>query len=404
MSFPRIHLAVDNCFASKRWTSPGEWARVVRDHLGLRYVEASADNECDPLYGPAGYLEDWARQVCELHAGGNVRVANLYSGHGTYATLGLAHTDERVRDHLLDNWLKPMATLAGRLEAGLGFFTHAFAQTVLQEPDHYAAALDDLYQRLAELAAHAAAEHVPTVGVEQMYSPHQAPWTIAGARRLIAEVGRRSGTPFGITIDVGHQCAQRRFLRPDYGKLKEWLRHGEAAGMQRPWVGTECAARLLDEARASSGSVQDRMIERVLADTERHPYLFAAYEDGDPYVWLERLGCHSPIIHLQQTDGTSSGHKPFTRRENAVGIIEPKRVLNALACAYAQDPDSTMPPPCTDIYLTLEIFSATADTTDDIIRRMRESVTYWRHYVPADGMRLDELTGEEVADYARSAA
>lgn len=32
--YPKLYLAIDNCFASKRWTEPAEWADVIRD-LGL---------------------------------------------------------------------------------------------------------------------------------------------------------------------------------------------------------------------------------------------------------------------------------------------------------------------------------------------------------------------------------
>ena len=64
---------------------------------GIACVEASADTECDPLYMDSGYLADWVEAVkaASLQQGG--RVVNLYSGHGSYATLGLAHTDARVR-------------------------------------------------------------------------------------------------------------------------------------------------------------------------------------------------------------------------------------------------------------------------------------------------------------------
>ena len=89
MNNPRIYLAIDNCFASKRWTDPLDWARIVHQ-LGLGFVEASADNECDPLYADPGYLKDWVGEVQSACKGTGVRVVNLYSGHGTYTTLGLA--------------------------------------------------------------------------------------------------------------------------------------------------------------------------------------------------------------------------------------------------------------------------------------------------------------------------
>ena len=62
MTDPKIFLAVDNCFASKRWTEHDEWMDVIK-RLGLYYVEASADTECDPLYMGADYMKRWVDKV-----------------------------------------------------------------------------------------------------------------------------------------------------------------------------------------------------------------------------------------------------------------------------------------------------------------------------------------------------
>jgi hypothetical protein len=43
------------------------------------------------------------------------------------------------------------------------------------------------------------------------------------------------------------------------------------------------------------------------------------------------------------------------------------------------------------IYLTLEIFAGTAEKPVEITRKIRESVAYWRRFIPRDGARLDEL-------------
>lgn len=55
MTDPKIYLAVDNCFASKRWTKPAEWMELL-GRMGIACVEASADNECDPLYMDKEYI------------------------------------------------------------------------------------------------------------------------------------------------------------------------------------------------------------------------------------------------------------------------------------------------------------------------------------------------------------
>lgn len=390
MNYPKIFLAVDNCFASKRWTEPVEWMGVVKD-LGLAYVEASADNECDPLYLGRDQLAAWTDKVLAASAKTGVKVANLYSGHGTYATLGLAHTDKKIRDRFLEEWLKPMAATAGKLGAGLGFFCHAFPDAVLQDPARYAAAEDDLYARLAELAAYAADHGCGRLGVEQMYTPHQIPWTIPGAAKLLREVKRRSGKPFHLTIDVGHQCGQRKFLRPCHGRLKEWFRH---APVDNAWLGPRSAQERFERALQLPPADENAAIAAIEREMDLYPHLFAAYEDGDPYLWLEALGRYSPIVHLQQTDGKASAHLPFTKERNAAGIIAGDQLLHALARSYREGADdATMPENCGEIHLTLELFSGTADLNHDLLGRLRESVAYWRTYIPEDGLPLDQLIG-----------
>ena len=86
---PRVYLAIDNCFASKRWTRPMDWTSMIKE-FGINHVEASADNECDPLYTDPAYLQDWLEDVESVCEKTGVKVANLYSGHGTYTLLGLA--------------------------------------------------------------------------------------------------------------------------------------------------------------------------------------------------------------------------------------------------------------------------------------------------------------------------
>ena len=365
---PRIRLAVDNCFASKRWTEPAEWMRIVRD-LGLRYVEASADNECDPLYHGVPALEKWRDKCRRASAETGVKVVNLYSGHGTYATLGLAHTEPEVRDRFLNLWLKPMAKLAGELGAGLGFFCHAFPDSVLQSPERFQHAECDLFRRLAALATYAAECGCNKVGVEQMYTPHQIPWTIVGATKLLREVRREAQRDFYLTIDVGHQCGQWKFRRPE---RSEWEQRTAL------WAG-----RLPVRKQTPFEDVQKEM--------EHCPWLFASEEDGDPWRWLGELGRYSPIIHLQQCDGKSSPHWPFSADRNALGIIEPENVLRALAHAYRQPPESGMPAPCDEICLTLEIFSGTGEFNRDILAKIKESGAFWRKWIPEDDLTLDKL-------------
>jgi len=385
MKYPKIYLTIDNCFASKRWTRPVEWMKIVRD-LGITYIEASADNECDPLYADQDYLKDWIDQVRDAGRETGARVVNLYSGHGTYATLGLGHHDERNRDRMLNNWLKGMLRTAGSLSAGLGFFCHAFSQDVLQSPRAYSGACDDLYERLSKVAEWAHEFGVKNVGIEQMYTPHQLPWTISGARELMTAILARTGKPFYITIDTGHQTGQSKFLRPSRERIMEAL--GRLRSGRRDdglWLGPESA---FDMATHGDGEPD---LDKLSGEMDKYPHLFSRAEDGDTYEWLEKLGRYSPIIHLQQTTGLSSAHLPFSEACNRDGIIKAEKLLNALARSYEAENDAGLPRGCEKIYMTLEIFAGTAELPAEILGKIKDSVSYWRGFIPDDGLTLDKL-------------
>jgi hypothetical protein len=372
--YPKIYLSIDNCFAYKRWTRPHDWVKVIAD-LGVKYIEASADTELDPLYMGLPYLRDWAVQVQEAEREHGVKVCNLYSGHGTYTTLGLTHTDERVREHMIVDWFYPMIRTAGALGCGMGFFAHAFEHAVLQRPEAYAGCVALLVESLVRLNRYAAEAGCGKLGIEQMYTPHQYPWRIRDLEELLRVVTERSGRSFYFTEDLGHHTT--RFTRPDRAAL--------AGGSPRGvWLGTD---RAFSMAEAEGVSAWDR----ITADMDANPHLFSSAEDGDCYAWVEKLGGYSPIVHLQQTDGRTSSHLPFTLEQNRKGKINGARLLRALKRAYDPPVVEGMPVRSLEVFLTLELFSGTTSIMRDVLQDCRESIAYWRRFVPEDGMRLDEL-------------
>jgi hypothetical protein len=391
MTDPKIFLAVDNCVFSKRWTRPAEWMNLL-SAMGVYYVEASADNECDPLYMGMDYMQRWAQEVKTASEHTGVKVANIYSGHGTYATLGLAHHDIAVRERIQNEWIKPLADIAANVGAGIGFYCHAFSDNILQNPAVYRETEEDLYTRLADIAVYCQAKGIHTPGVEQMYTPHQIPWTIEGSKRLLKEVFRVSQAPFYLTLDTGHQSGQRKFLRPDPPIIKEMVNRFRIKGYQNSfWVGSNSAYGLFQQLIHTTEDQEIAMMEQILQEIDRYPYLFAAESDGDTYRWLEELGCYSPIVHLQQTTGTSSSHQPFTEACNRKGIIFGEPVLRALEKAYQTPDEEGFPPKCKEIYLTLEIFSGTSEMNNDIRKKLEDSIDYWRQFIPEDGLSLSEI-------------
>jgi D-erythrulose 1-phosphate 3-epimerase len=398
--FPRIHLAIDNCFAAKRWTRPAEWMEIIGE-LGLKYIEASTDTECDPMYMDSGYLDDWINEVEVGSRERDIRVVNLHSGHGTYATLGLAHTDPRNRDRFQHNWMEKLILMAERIGAGVGFYCHAFNDDILQDSIRYNEQLEDLYDRFAQLSEFAAKHGRTTLGVEQMYTPHQVPWTIDGTRCLLKAVNSRSEHPFYITIDTGHQTTQRKMIRPSEKDISIAYHSStpniNMAHSEFAWFGPKRCYEILSRGRSNFDPFRITAdLYEMRMEMDRHPHLFASEEDGDPYIWLSTFGCYSPIIHLQQTDGSSSSHQPFTSEYNARGRIFGSNVLDAVRISCERPALSHMPRRCTDIYFTLEIFSKTSDIAPAILRNLEKSVAYWRQFIPIDGLPLDQLTGINV--------
>jgi hypothetical protein len=170
-------------------------------------------------------------------------------------------------------------------------------------------------------------------------------------------------------------------------------RFGDATGKDEPapYLGAERLYGMYDDARKGERRSFKEAASRISGEMDKYPHLFARSVDCDLYRWLSEAGCYSPIIHLQQTNGKSSSHLPFTSANNKNGIVDPMAVLKAIAESYEDGEDEKMPPKVRDIYLTFEIFPHTSDTKREIVSALEESVRYWRKWIPEDGALLSEL-------------
>ena len=383
MRYPKIYLAIDNCFAYKRWTRPLDWMNVIAD-LGVRYVEASADTELDPLYMGRGYLDRWKNDVVEAEQKTGVSVANLYSGHGTYTTLGLAHTDKQVRERFVENWFKPMVDAATELDAGFGFLVHGFADFVMQDIDLYRQYVSELYDTLAAINVYAKEKKCKYLALEQMYSPQMIPWTIDGTMELMEQVSSKSSKDFYFTEDIGHH--HTKFVMPSEKGIRTAFEAKKIRGM---WLGSNNAFDIYYRA-VRTGTLSDEDIAKICKDMKEHSYLFTKEEDNDFYRWLRAIGCFAPIIHLQQTNGENSAHLPFTEENNEKGKVNGKKLLLALKESYDKESNSSLHK-CNEVFLTLELFYGASAIGQDLLNDYKVSVDYWRRFIPEDGLKLDQL-------------
>ena len=206
-----------------------------------------------------------------------------------------------------------------------------------------------------------------------------------------AKAHMAAGAPFYITADLGHMNGQQYFPRPDAESVEAAiLRAREGTPPRRLWLGSVAAHDLYKRAAAGELGVS-AAVKAILADVAAHPHLFAEPADASNDAWVRRVGCYSPIIHLQQTDGKSSPHWTFTPEHNKDGIVKPDAFLKALKAAYLLPDDPAMPPKCGEITLTFEPFIATAGNTFDLLDDIAESVRCWRRWIPKDGVRLHEI-------------
>lgn len=384
---PRIHLGIDNCFAIKRWTAPMEWAKAVRS-LGLKYVEAVPDLECEPLLTPDDYRRDWideTRRACDTTG---VQVVMFYSNDSTYDSIGFSHPDARVRDHFVERWFGNFIQMAAALGSDVGYYVQATPEALLYSREGRAQAKRDALDCMVRVNRMAAAAGIRHVVLEQMYTPHQPPFAIEEMRRLMISVTEQSGYPFYFTEDVGHHC--RLYLRPTRERIKAALERFRRDGCIDVWLGSPEALEIFERC-ARKDDLEDGDFRRLEADFDRNADQFNAPEDTDCYAWLRRLGAWSPVIHMQQTDGNHSSHEAFLPENNGKGIIHPVRVLRALQESYESVDAAGMPPRCEDIYLIQELYLSTKDIGYQGLHKLKTSTQYLRRYIPEDGLRLSEL-------------
>jgi len=98
--------------------------------------------------------------------------------------------------------------------------------------------------------------------------------------------------------------------------------------------------------------------------------------DRDPYAWLQHFGSRLTEVQLQQSDGIADRHWPFSSEWNAVGHIDPGRVLDTLADSGAAD-----------VLLVLEVIPAFEQDDAQVIADLRSSAEQWVSALTERGLR-----------------
>jgi len=279
----------------------------VVNKLGIKYVEFCSDFIDPILFSESTRLEVAKKTRKEAEEDG-VIIYDYFTGQIPHCWNMLADARPGVRKDGL-RWCEEAIKVTKTLGArAIGGHLDHIAFRNLVRPRERKFLLQCIFEAYEHLSQIASEEGLEFMMLEQMYLPSEKPYTLEEAEEFYQKLNNTSAVPIYLTIDVGHACCLN-------------YTHKE--------------------------------------------------EDADPYEWLRRFAHISPVIHIQQTNGKESQHRPFTKIYNQVGVITPEKVIRAIERSGSKEN-----------YLMLEIFFPLTVREKQVVDDLKETVAYWRKYVP----------------------
>ena len=262
----QLKLGVDLSFAKKRWPEPEAWLDIVKNKLGLKYVEFDTDF-LDPLFISEPTRSAVAAETKSLADRYGISIHNYFTGTMTHSVNLVSHPDERMRRDGV-RWCEEAIKVAAKLGAkGIGGHFDTISSRDLADPARYRMLMANLLNSFHHLSTIAKQQGQEFILWEQLYTPSEVPYTIPQTKEFMERLNDGASVPIPLVIDMGHMCCQNFPHDPS---------------------------------------------------------------DEDPYEWLRQLGHLTKVVHLQQCNGTASCHWPFTKQYNEIGIVQPQRVLEAI--------------------------------------------------------------------------
>jgi D-erythrulose 1-phosphate 3-epimerase len=227
----------------------------------------------------------------------------------------------------------------------------AYSRNLLMHPDaEYRRSALEWYLAVVDLAAGVGARgvggHVGAMSVTDWTDPERRAERWAGLQESLAEIaaGARAA---GLDYLLVENLAARR--EPStIADLETLLTDGDA----------------------------DHVPVRLCLDVGHQCVPGTTGADRDPYAWLRQFGARLGEVQLQQSDGLADEHWPFTAERNAIGRIDPGRVLDALQDAGAED-----------VVLMLEVIPPFEQDDTQVLADLKASVALWNDAIKERGMR-----------------
>jgi D-erythrulose 1-phosphate 3-epimerase len=201
MNPPRYSLAINTCFAVKRWPEPERWAEIVAGELGLGMVQHSLDLVDLEADAP---VREQAEAVAAACAARGIALHSTFTGLGAYGRNLLLDPDPAQRRRAAAWFRRAIDFTAAAGGRAAGGHVGAFSVADWRDEGRRDRLWDGLRADLRELAAYAGERGLEAFLFENM-AARREPSTIAEAEALLApaEGGRAA---VALCLDVGHQC------------------------------------------------------------------------------------------------------------------------------------------------------------------------------------------------------
>ncbi|MDR1105491.1 MAG: sugar phosphate isomerase/epimerase [Treponema sp.] len=194
-------LGINLGFAVNKYTEPEVWSRIVREDLGLCYVQVVADL-LNPFW-PREYIDDQLRRIRSAVKEYGITVESIFTGAFTRVN-HLMNPDEAARKFWLD-WFKRFLDMGRSLEAkNAGSHFGIMTFDTYNDPQKRKFILDEAVKGWQELSFYAEDLGYDCLIFEPMSVPREMANTVEETRELLDAVNARCGVPLKVCLDVGH--------------------------------------------------------------------------------------------------------------------------------------------------------------------------------------------------------
>jgi D-erythrulose 1-phosphate 3-epimerase len=198
----RVRLGINSCFAVKHWPRPADWARLVRDDLGLELVELSLDllEGFDSVAGRQRVADENRAALTDAR----LAATGTFTGLVAYSHNLLMHPDPFARRQAV-RWYESVIDLTAALGlAGTGGHVGALSAPDWRDPAARAERWAGLKDGLRTLSGHARQAGLDYLLIENLV-PAREPATMAQVADLLTP-GDADHVQVGVCVDLGHMC------------------------------------------------------------------------------------------------------------------------------------------------------------------------------------------------------